>query len=62
MSFRRNGVYAETGKRLDRKLPDVALRLTHGRCAEAAARLGLGRNTLTRKFGQTYSPSTHCTD
>ncbi|AAO28882.1 nitrogen regulation protein NR(I) [Xylella fastidiosa subsp. fastidiosa] len=44
-------VHAEARKCLDRTLLDVALRLTQGRRAEAAARLGLGRNTLTRKLG-----------
>ena len=32
-------------------LLEAALQITHGRRAEAAARLGMGRNTLTRKLG-----------
>ena len=42
---------AEARERLDRTLLQVALELTHGRRAEAAARLGVGRNTVTRKLG-----------
>ena len=38
-------------ERLDRVLLDVALERTGGRRGEAAALLGLGRNTLTRKLG-----------
>ncbi|WP_133501671.1 nitrogen regulation protein NR(I) [Cognatilysobacter terrigena] len=37
--------------RLERVLLDVALERTGGRRGEAAALLGLGRNTLTRKLG-----------
>ncbi|RYZ72685.1 MAG: nitrogen regulation protein NR(I) [Lysobacteraceae bacterium] len=45
------GLHAEARQRLDQTLLEVALRLTHGRRAEAATRLGLGRNTVTRKLG-----------
>ncbi|MFY1079448.1 helix-turn-helix domain-containing protein [Escherichia coli] len=38
-------------ERVDHALLEAALQITHGRRAEAAARLGLGRNTLTRKLG-----------
>jgi two-component system nitrogen regulation response regulator GlnG len=34
----------------ERTLIRIALRHTHGRRIEAAARLGLGRNTITRKI------------
>ncbi|AGI06424.1 nitrogen regulation protein NR(I) [Xanthomonas citri] len=45
------GLHAEARERLDRTLLEAALQLTQGRRAEAAARLGLGRNTVTRKLG-----------
>jgi two-component system nitrogen regulation response regulator GlnG len=45
------GLHAEARERLDRVLLDAALEHTGGRRSEAAARLGLGRNTLTRKLG-----------
>ncbi len=45
------GVHAEARELLDRTLLEVALQLSHGRRAEAAARLGVGRNTVTRKLG-----------
>ncbi|WP_115526717.1 MULTISPECIES: nitrogen regulation protein NR(I) [Xanthomonas] len=45
------GVHAEARERLDKTLLEAALQLTQGRRAEAAARLGLGRNTVTRKLG-----------
>lgn len=45
------GLHAEARERLDRTLLEAALHLTQGRRAEAAARLGLGRNTVTRKLG-----------
>ncbi len=37
--------------RLDRILLEAALQFTNGRRADAAARLGVGRNTVTRKLG-----------
>ncbi len=45
------GLHAEARERLDRTLLEVALRFTQGRRAEAAAKLGVGRNTVTRKLG-----------
>ena len=42
---------AQARERFDRALLEAALEHTGGRRAEAAARLGLGRNTLTRKLG-----------
>ena len=39
-------------RRLDRVLLDAALAHTQGHRGEAAARLGLGRNTVTRKLGR----------
>ncbi|HSM10644.1 MAG TPA: nitrogen regulation protein NR(I) [Lysobacter sp.] len=44
------GLHAQARERLDRALLEAALEHTGGRRAEAAARLGLGRNTLTRKL------------
>ncbi|WP_058836193.1 nitrogen regulation protein NR(I) [Luteimonas abyssi] len=44
-------LHAQARERLDTVLLDVALAHTGGRRAEAAARLGVGRNTLTRKLG-----------
>lgn len=45
------GLHAEARERLDKALLEVALQFTHGRRAEAAVRLGVGRNTVTRKLG-----------
>ncbi len=45
------GLHAEARARFDRTLLEVALEFTHGRRAEAACRLGVGRNTVTRKLG-----------
>ena len=45
------GLHAEARERLDHALLEVALQFTQGRRAEAATRLGLGRNTVTRKLG-----------
>jgi two-component system nitrogen regulation response regulator GlnG len=44
-------LHAEARERLDRTLLEVALEVTHGRRAEAAVKLGVGRNTVTRKLG-----------
>ena len=46
-----DGVHAQARERLDHVLLEAALEHTGGRRSEAAARLGLGRNTLTRKLG-----------
>ncbi|MHB8912375.1 MAG: nitrogen regulation protein NR(I) [Lysobacter sp.] len=45
------GIHAQARERLDRALLQAALEHTGGRRSEAASRLGLGRNTLTRKLG-----------
>jgi two-component system nitrogen regulation response regulator GlnG len=45
------GLHAQVRERVDHALLEAALQITHGRRAEAAARLGMGRNTLTRKLG-----------
>ena len=45
------GLHAEARERLDRALLEVALQFTQGRRAEAAIKLGVGRNTVTRKLG-----------
>ena len=47
----RDGLHAFARERFERALFDTALAHTDGRRAEAAALLGLGRNTLTRKLG-----------
>lgn len=44
-------LHSQARERLDRALLETALRHTGGRRAEAATRLGVGRNTLTRKLG-----------
>ena len=44
-------LHADARERFDRALLEAALEHTGGRRTEAAARLGLGRNTLTRKLG-----------
>ena len=46
-----SGLHAEARERLDNVLLDVALDFTEGHRADAATRLGLGRNTVTRKLG-----------
>ena len=46
-----DGMHAQARERLDRVLLEAALEHTGGRRSEAAVRLGLGRNTLTRKLG-----------
>jgi two-component system, NtrC family, nitrogen regulation response regulator GlnG len=43
-------LHAQARERLDRVLLDAALVHTHGHRGEAATRLGLGRNTVTRKL------------
>ncbi|MEO6364448.1 MAG: nitrogen regulation protein NR(I) [Luteimonas sp.] len=49
-------VHAEALARFDRALLEAALRYTGGHRSEAAAKLGLGRNTLTRKLGPGRKP------
>ncbi len=44
-------LHAQARACLDRVLLDAALAHTHGHRGEAAMRLGLGRNTVTRKLG-----------
>ncbi|GGK16272.1 nitrogen regulation protein NR(I) [Luteimonas terricola] len=46
-----DGIHAEARERLDQVLLEAALEHTGGRRSDAAVRLGLGRNTLTRKLG-----------
>jgi two-component system nitrogen regulation response regulator GlnG len=46
-----NGLHAQASERLQEILFDAALAATGGRRQQAAQRLGLGRNTLTRKLG-----------
>jgi two-component system nitrogen regulation response regulator GlnG len=50
------GIHAEARARLDRVLLDAALAHTAGQRGDAASRLGLGRNTLTRKLGAERKP------
>ncbi len=45
------GLHAHARDRFDRALLQAALDHTGGRRSEAASKLGLGRNTLTRKLG-----------
>ena len=45
------GLHAEASERLEQVLFEAALAATGGNRQQAAARLGLGRNTLTRKLG-----------
>ncbi len=45
------GLHGQVVERVERVLLEAALDHTGGRRAEAAARLGVGRNTLTRKLG-----------
>jgi two-component system nitrogen regulation response regulator GlnG len=47
----RQGLYDEARARFDRALLDAALAVTEGHRQHAAERLGVGRNTITRKLG-----------
>jgi len=49
-------LHADARARLDRVLFAAALAHTGGHRSEAAAKLGLGRNTLTRKLGSGRKP------
>jgi len=46
-----SGLYEEAKSKLERALLDAALAATGGHRQHAAERLGLGRNTITRKLG-----------
>ena len=50
-------VHAEALARFDRALLGAALQHTGGHRSDAAAKLGLGRNTLTRKLGPGRKPA-----
>jgi two-component system, NtrC family, nitrogen regulation response regulator GlnG len=52
----RDDLHAEARTRMDRVLLEAALERTGGHRSEAASRLGLGRNTVTRKLGPTRKP------
>ncbi|MCE1250682.1 MAG: nitrogen regulation protein NR(I), partial [Comamonadaceae bacterium] len=43
-------IWAQLERRFEARLIQSALRNTQGRRVEAAQRLGIGRNTLTRKM------------
>src|SRR5690606_36191126 len=45
-------LHGEARERMERVLFDAALEYTGGHRGDAAARLGLGRNTLTRRLGR----------
>ena len=47
-----SGLHAEARERLDNVLLEVALDFTDGHRADAATRLGLGRNTVTSNLGR----------
>jgi two-component system, NtrC family, nitrogen regulation response regulator GlnG len=52
----RDGLHEDARARFDRVLLDAALERTGGHRSEAAARLGLSRNTVTRKLGPGRKP------
>ncbi len=56
LSADRDDLHAQARTRFDRVLLDAALERTGGHRSEAAARLGVGRNTLTRKLGSGRKP------
>jgi two-component system nitrogen regulation response regulator GlnG len=49
-----SGLYDEAKRELEKTLLDAALEATGGHRQRAAERLGLGRNTITRKLGATH--------
>jgi two-component system nitrogen regulation response regulator GlnG len=49
-------IHADARARMDRALLDAALAHTDGHRGEAASKLGLGRNTVTRKLGAARKP------
>jgi two-component system, NtrC family, nitrogen regulation response regulator GlnG len=49
-------IHADARARMDRALLDAALVHTAGHRGEAASKLGLGRNTITRKLGTARKP------
>ncbi len=51
-----SGIMKDLGPRFERVLIETALRHTAGRKQDAAAKLGLGRNTLTRKLKELGLP------
>lgn len=52
----RDDIHAQARERFEHALFEAALEHTGGRRTEAATRLGLGRNTLTRKLGPGRRP------
>ena len=56
LSADRDDLHADARARLDRVLLEAALERTGGHRTEAAARLGVGRNTVTRKLGSGRKP------
>ncbi|TXI51142.1 MAG: nitrogen regulation protein NR(I) [Lysobacter sp.] len=58
LSADRDDLHADARARLDRVLLEAALERTGGHRTEAAARLGVGRNTVTRKLGSGRKPRT----
>lgn len=49
-------VWDRLARKFEQRLIDTALQLTHGRRIEAAYRLGIGRNTITRKIQDLRAP------
>ena len=51
LSHREQNIHAQLREQFDRILLETALDFTDGHRQQAAEKLGLGRNTLTRKLG-----------